>query len=205
MASRTEQDLAQLESLLRQLEQKYDQFFCGLQRREPTDIENAVLALVRAYASRPIQNSTLAFRYNAFVARYHAFKSVWSRRLREREEGRGAPGVSVPRTVPARTAPRPSAPAAAPLPEYLASDPLHEQRHLLQFFETYRRMREESGESNAKLRPESFRRALAEKVEKIKREQRCESVLLRVVTDQGRTRLVAKPFRRVSAGADAPP
>ena len=38
--------------------------------------------------------------------------------------------------------------------------------------------------------------ALADKVEKIKKEQGCDSVLIRVTNDQGRTRIVAKPFRR---------
>ena len=79
---------------------------------------------------------------------------------------------------------------------YLSSDPLHEPRHLEQFFETYRRLREEGGEPTTKLRVESFQKALAEKVEKIKREQGCEAVLIRVTSDQGRTRIVAKPFRR---------
>jgi hypothetical protein len=201
VADRVEQDLAQLETLLRQLEKEYDQFFSGQKREEPTKTEKEFLGTLKASAARTAANSTQAFKYNTLVARYHAFKTVWNRRLRQREEGRGAHAT---RPSPARAESHPPA-AAAARQEYLTSDPLHEPRHLQQFFETYRRMRETSGESNAKLRPESFGKALAEKVEKIKREQKCDSVLLRVVTDQGRTRLVAKPFRRASSGTDAPP
>jgi hypothetical protein len=196
VAAKPEQDIAQLETLLRQLEKEYDKFFCGLERREPTATENAVLAIVRAYVGRPIQNPTLGFKYNSLVARYNSFRTVWTRRLREKEEGRvGGSSVARP-AAPPRPEPRHPPHTAANPGEYLASDPLREPRHLEQFFETYRRLREESGESTDSLRVESFQKALAEKVEKIKREQGCEAVLIRVLKDQGRTRLVAKPFRR---------
>jgi hypothetical protein len=196
VAIKPEQDIAQLEILLRQLEKEYDKFFCGLERREPNATENAVLAIVRAYVSRPIQNPTLGFKYTSLVARYNSFRTVWTRRLREREEGRvSGSGVARPVTPP-RAEPRHPAHTAANPGEYLSSDPLHEPRHLEQFFETYRRLREESGEPTTRLRVESFQKALAEKVEKIKREQGCEAVLIRVTSEQGRTRIVAKPFRR---------
>jgi len=205
VAAKPEQDIAQLETQLRQLEKEYDKFFCGLERREPTALENSVLAIVRAYVGRPIQNATLGFKYTSLVARYNSFRTVWTRKLREKEEGRVG-GACIPRQA-AQPRPEPRHPAhtAAKPGEYLATDPLHEPRHLEQFFETYRRQREASGESTDKLRVESFQKALAEKVEKIKREQGCESVLIRVVNDQGRTRIVAKPFRRQAGQSGAAP
>lgn len=195
MATKTEQDIAQFEALLRRLEKEYDQFLAGLQRREPAATENALLTIVKLYASRPIQNSALSFKYNSLVARYNSFKTVWTRRQREREEGRiVAPSAAHP--APIKLEPQKKVHTAADPAEYLASDPHREQRNLEHFYETYRRMRERSGESVAKLNPENFKKALAEQVAKIKREQGCESVLVRVVSDQGRTRIVAKPFRR---------
>jgi hypothetical protein len=190
-----EQDIAQLETLLRQLEQEYDKFLSGQERCEPVKTENKVVALVRAYASRPIQNSTLGFKYNSLVARYNAFKTVWSRRQREREEGRGPQQRAARPPAGARPA-GPPARGHGNAGEYLASDPRHEQRHLAQFYEAYRRQREQGGEAAGKLSPESFQKALADRIEQIKREQRCAAVLVRVVTENGRTRIVAKPFRR---------
>jgi hypothetical protein len=195
VATRPEQDLPQLETLLRQLEKEYEQFFSGILRREPTGTESQVLGIIRAYAGRPLSNPTLGFKYNSLVARYNSFRTVWTRKMREREEGRGLPGAPRPVTVP-KPEPRHTARSAANPAEYLSANPLHEQRHLEQFFETYRRLREETGESTAKLQVESFQKALAEKVEKIKKEQGCDAVLIRVTKDQGRTRIVAKPFRR---------
>lgn len=206
MASKLEQDIAQLETLLRQLEKEWDQFFCGAIRREPSGTENAVLAIVRAYAGKPFQNSSIGFKYMSLVARYNSFRTVWSRRLREREEGR-ALGTVVARPVgppPRDEPPKPGKTAADPR-VYLTSDPRHEQRRMEQFLDIYRRLRAECGESTEKLTAAGFQKALADKVEKIKREQGCDAVLIRVVADQGRTRIVAKPFRRSSKPGEAAP
>ena len=196
MAAKPEQDIAQLETLLRQLEKEYDQFFCGLLRREPTAHRKRG-ARDRPRVRQPADPEPHArLQIHSLVARYNSFRTVWTRQLREKEEGRAAgPRVARP-AAPPRPEPRHPAHTAANPGEYLTSDPLHEPRHLEQFFETYRRLREECGESTDKLRAESFQKALAEKVEKIKREQGCEAVLIRVLNDQGRTRIVAKPFRR---------
>jgi len=192
-----ERDLSLLETLMRRLEKEYEQFFAGQLRREPSETEGQVLAIIRTWSRGAIQNSTLAFRYNTAVARYNSFRSVWSRRMREREEGRtiAAPargGRAAP--PPPRRAPEPEPGAASS--QYVAVDPARESRRLGGLYETYRRLREESGESVDRLRPESFQKALAERVSKIKEQYRCEAVLIRVVAEGGRTRIVAKPCRR---------
>jgi hypothetical protein len=205
VASKPEQDIAQLETLLRQLEKEYDQFFCGVLRREPVATESAVQALVRAYASRPLPGNSLTFKYTTLVARYNSFRTVWSRRLREREEGRaGGACVARPVVLAKLEPPQPGKTAANPA-EYLTANPMHEARRLEQFLETYRRLREKVGEPTANLTPAAFQKALADRVEKIKREQGCDAVLIRVVTEQGRTRIVAKPFRRPVKRAEAAP
>jgi hypothetical protein len=203
VASKLEQDLAQFETLLRQLEKEWDQFFCGALRREPAATENAVVAVVRAYAGKPFQNSSLGFKYASLVARYNSFRTVWCRRLREKEEGRAC-GTAVARPVHVQRegAPHPGKTAADPR-EYLTADPRHEQRRVEQFLETYRRLRAECGEPTERLTAAGFQKALADKVEKIKREQCCDAVLIRVVADQGRTRIVAKPFRKRDKRAEA--
>jgi hypothetical protein len=198
-----EKDIAQIEVLLRQLGREYDLYLCGQQRIPPEKTEKELQAIVGVYASRPIQNSTLSFRYNSLVARYNALKTVWSRRTREREEGRGVlarvprpPAGEKPTAPPARSR-RPG--------EYLASEPQHEQRHLTQFYETYRKLREQAGESVGKLSAEGFQKALADRIAQIKREQRCEAVLVRVVSENGKTRIVAKPFRRGAGKEETEP
>ena len=69
----------------------------------------------------------------------------------------------------------------------------------------YRKQREQAGESVGKLTPEGFQKALADRIAQIKREQRCEAVLVRVVSENGKTRIVAKPFRRGAGKEGAEP
>jgi hypothetical protein len=205
--TKPEQDIAALEAQLRQLEREYDLFFAGVRKGgEPAKEESAVLAIVKAYASRPLQNPTLAFKYASLVARYNALRANWSRRLRAKEEGRagGAPVARTAAVAHPEPKPQPGKTAANPA-EYLAASPMHEPRRIEQLLETYVKMRKACGESAGKLTVEGFQKALADKVEKIKREQGCEAVLIRVVADQGRTRIVAKPFRRQSRGPEGSP
>jgi hypothetical protein len=82
----------------------------------------------------------------------------------------------------------------------VAVDPARETHRLQKLYAVYRSLREEVGESVEKLRPESFQKAIADKVEKIKAAQGCEAVLIRVVKEEGKTRIVAKPMRRPKAG-----
>lgn len=201
-----EQDLPQLETLLRELAFKREKFLIGQERTPPEDIERKAQAIIRAYAVRPIQNAGLNFKYTTLVARSNALAAVWRRRLREREEGRGVGGAlaRAARAAQEEQRPkvhRPTLGAGRP-GEYLASEPQHEQRRLAQFYEAYRAQREKAGEPVAKLSPEGFQKALADKIAQIKREQRCETVLVRVVSEQGKTRIVAKPFRAAAGPGD---
>jgi hypothetical protein len=184
-----EQDIRQLEELLRELEKGYDAFFSGLERTPPTKAETAVQSIVRAYGVRPIQNSGLAFRLKGLTARYNSMKQVWARRLRAIEEGRG-PAAQRP------VAPHPQLHVRPPTTEYITANPQQEAQRIQHLFDSYRHLRQECGESTEKLKAESFQRALAEKVQKIKEAHRVDSVLIRLVKDGGKTKIVAKPFRR---------
>ncbi len=196
-----EQDIADLERLLRSLEKEYELFFAGQRRSEPSDVEAKIQAIIRTWSRGAIQNNTLAFRLNTVMARYNSLKTVWSRRVREREEGRGAPGPArvasrQARAAAGRPAPRPAAGREA---QYVAVDPAHEPRRMQRLYETYRTLREQQGESVERLRAEGFQKTLSDRVAKIKAQYGCDAVLIRVVADGGRTRIVARPYRR---GAD---
>lgn len=184
-----ERDIAQLETLLRKLEKEYEMFLCGQLRREPTATEGAVQSLIKTWTNRSIQNSAQAFRVNSLAARYNSFRTVWSRRLREKEEGRGTAVAKAPAAQP-----KPAAAAEGPV-EYIARGPEPDAKALERLFEAYRGLREKAGESTARLTPESFRKALAEKIQKLRREHGAETVLLRVVGDEGRARIVARTLR----------
>jgi hypothetical protein len=80
--------LDQLESALADLKHQYDLFFTGKRRGEPMrerkDLETKLLVLSR----RSVVNNTDQLRFNNLSGRYWAFANLWTRTMRDLEEGR---------------------------------------------------------------------------------------------------------------------
>lgn len=82
------EDLFTLDTRLKELITRYEQYFIGLEKREPLKLLEEVEKLVRRYANAPINNTMYKHRYNGLVARFSSYRQHWSRILREIEEGR---------------------------------------------------------------------------------------------------------------------
>lgn len=82
------EDIAQLEQNLNELIIKYEQFFLGLEKREPLRLLETVERLSRKYANVKIVNTMLKFKYNSLVSRFCSYKQYWSRIVRLMEEGK---------------------------------------------------------------------------------------------------------------------
>ena len=82
------EDLIILESRLKELITSYDQYFIGLDKREPIKQLEELEKLIRRYATTPINNTMYKHRYNNLVARFNTYRQHWNRIVREIEEGR---------------------------------------------------------------------------------------------------------------------
>lgn len=82
------EDLLIFEARLKELIICYEQYFSGLEKREPLKLLNEVEKLARRYATTPITNTMYKHRYNNLVARLNSYRQQWNRILREIEEGR---------------------------------------------------------------------------------------------------------------------
>lgn len=82
------EDLLIFENRLKELITRYEQFFMGLEKREPLKLLEEIEKLVRRYATTPITNTMHKHRYNNLVARLNSYRQHWNRILREIEEGR---------------------------------------------------------------------------------------------------------------------
>jgi hypothetical protein len=188
-----ESDLAELEGALRRLEVEYDQFLSGKVRIQPNKTESDVLRLIRVYSSRGIQNPGLRFRYSNIVARYNTFKNVWTRKVREMEEGRviGRPW----KAASAQRAPGTSVSAPQEKRRFVAADLQAEERNMKEIFCSYKDLREKCGGETDRLRLESFTRILSERVERIKESKKCEKVEIRLRRDKDKCRILVRPVR----------
>lgn len=76
-----------LEDELEELKAKYEQYFLGVERKEPArrreELRKRVLRVKEAFT----RNTGLKFRLQSLHARYLSYERLWMRSVREREEG----------------------------------------------------------------------------------------------------------------------
>ena len=82
------EDLTILELQLKDLITRYEQYFVGLEKREPLALLSSVDKLVRRYANVPINNTMYKHKYTMLVARLNTYREHWNRTLRLIDEGK---------------------------------------------------------------------------------------------------------------------
>jgi len=80
-------ELDKLEEDIRKLKNKYDQFFAGIQKMPPQHDRRNVEIYIYELGKLKIRDNARRFRYNTLLSRYNQFREMWSRKMREREEG----------------------------------------------------------------------------------------------------------------------
>ena len=81
-------DVILLDKKLSELVTKYEQYFIGLEKREPLLLLGEVEKLVRHYTGIPINNTMYKHRFTMLVARLNTYREHWNRILKLMEEGR---------------------------------------------------------------------------------------------------------------------
>ncbi|MBJ6748862.1 MXAN_5187 C-terminal domain-containing protein [Geomonas anaerohicana] len=82
------EDIAKLELDLRELVIKYEQYFFGIEKREPLRLLDTVERAVRRYQNVSIPNTSQRFKYDSLVATLSVHKQKWIRTNRLIEEGK---------------------------------------------------------------------------------------------------------------------
>lgn len=81
-------DIEQFEKSLKELTIKYEQYFLGLEKREPNRLLEEVERLARKHTAASISNTMLQFRYNSLKSRLSSYRQYWNRTNRLIEEGK---------------------------------------------------------------------------------------------------------------------
>jgi hypothetical protein len=80
--------LDQLEAALADLKHQYDLFFGGKRRGEPTKERKELETKLLVWSRRAIVNNTDQLRFNNLSGRFWAYANLWTRMVRDLEEGR---------------------------------------------------------------------------------------------------------------------
>jgi hypothetical protein len=189
-----EEELNQLEVLLRQLKQQYDIFFAGAAPRQPFETRKEVDRLVQRLGATRMQRFSDRYRYNSLTNKFQTYCELWAKTLRMREEGY-RPGM--PKTSPPPPSPRPKGAASGQvLGQFRFKDPTEEDDTFKSFYDRYVEAQRARGEQRAPVGYSSFLKAIARKTESIKSRSGCSQVAYSIVRkEDGEVALKASPVK----------
>lgn len=84
----TTRALALIEQEMKELEIAYEQYFAGVEKREPLKSRENLAKVIRQLSNRRIVQTDLRFRYQNMATRFHSYTGYWDRILRLIDEGR---------------------------------------------------------------------------------------------------------------------
>jgi hypothetical protein len=87
-------ELSAIEKALKDLQISYEQYFAGVEKREPIKQRDVLSRKLRSFANRHIVQTDLRFRYQNLATRFHTYANYWDRILRLMDEGRFVRGGS---------------------------------------------------------------------------------------------------------------
>jgi hypothetical protein len=210
-----------VEEELEALKARYEQYFLGVERREPNhwreDVKKKVLRLKGAFT----RNTGLRFRLQSLNARYLSYERLWKRSAREKEEGtyrrdlfkarlrakrdEGAappPAAAVPPGTAATPSP-PEAPAPAvaarppsprpPAPTPTPTPGAMSEAQMRALYDAYRAAKMTCREDVSRLTYEAVAKTVSKQLPELLTRYKARSVEFRVDIKDGRAVLKAIP------------
>lgn len=82
------QELDEIQQSVKELEIRYEQYFAGIERREPYNERKDLARRIRHFTNRHIVWTDLKFRYQSIASRFMSYGQYWDRILRLIDEGK---------------------------------------------------------------------------------------------------------------------
>ena len=82
-----EKQLRDFEYLIKKARIKYEQFFMGNERREPSDLRGKIRGIIKNSSLERHRRAAVKFRFMSLVNRFVTLQTQWDRMLRQMEEG----------------------------------------------------------------------------------------------------------------------
>ncbi|MDA3902650.1 MAG: hypothetical protein PF441_04270 [Desulfuromusa sp.] len=82
------QELDEIQQQIKKLEIQYEQYFAGIERREPYNERKDIARQIRHFTNRHIVWTDLKFRYQSIASRFMSYGQYWDRILRLIDEGK---------------------------------------------------------------------------------------------------------------------
>ena len=190
------------EDSLKRLKTFYDLFFAGARKLPPTEERRRLDAMVHELAKAHIRDNGMRFRYNTLLSRYNQFRELWSRKMRELEEG---PTDFRKRNAIMSKAPDPQKTVEAPLPgtrsvtsedpeSYVKVGGAMSNAAMVEIFTRISEANRKLGK-NGGLSLEQVTEMVAKQAEQLRSRYNVSTIAFRVDTVEGKIKLKAKPVQ----------
>ncbi len=181
-----EDKLARLEEDIRRLKVEYDIYFNGGSKRPPYDTKLRVESHMRKLGDDRSLSFAQRFHYNTLATRYNAFREVWRRTLKDREEGRDA--FTAHRA--AREAQEKQTPFTAS--KFTCADVRHDVQTIKGVYDALMDAKRACGEAGQDLSFAKFHRLVVERTEAFKEKVGSDRMVFSVDVEAGHVSFKAK-------------
>jgi hypothetical protein len=166
--------LDRIEADIVEVKRQYDLFFRGVRRTEPSEERRGLEWMVRQFGQRKIPNTSDQFRFSTLQGKFQSLANLWSRTVRDLEEGR----ISRDAT------------GAVVRVGFKESSPV-DREHLETVLEQIREARTECGMPTGPEETESLRKTLLDRARQIAQKTGAETVEFRVSVEDGKPKVRA--------------
>lgn len=170
---------------------EFERFLAGATVVPPDEQKARLARDLRELRTANLRTSADQFRLASLEARFNSYSELFNRRLRDREEGRGA---RPPRVAAAAPTTRLDASAGVVVTDRLEVEAVEALYQTL----TRRVSDATAGTGNAApaMELDTFRGYLSQQIESIRLKTGCEAVQFRIASEDGKLKLKAKPVSR---------
>jgi len=180
-----QEDVSFLDSSIAELVVKYEQYFLGIEKREPLKLCEDIERFIRRYNTATIVNTMYKFRFNTLVGKFNSYKQYWTRTVRLIEEGKYSRDRFKMARHLADGVSSPPAEKFAKLPE----------NDIELVFQHYLEARRKCNLSTDNLSRETMFAVIEKQREALKSKHNCADVEFRVVIENGAPKLKARPAK----------
>jgi hypothetical protein len=180
-----QEDVSFLEHSIAELVVKYEQYFLGIEKREPLKLCEDVERFIRRYNTATIVNTMHKFRFNSLVGKFNSYRQYWTRTNRLIEEGK----YSRDRFKMARH--------LAEGEQHPPADrhPKPPENDIEIVYQHYLEARRKCNLSTDNLSRETMFAVIEKQREQLKSKHHCADVEFRVVIENGAPKLKARPAK----------
>ena len=182
------EDLDRFEQLLGELVIKYEQYFLGIEKREPLRIFGQVERISQRFNSSGITNSMQRFKFNCLMARFTTYRQYWNRINRLIEEGKYSRDRF---KMKIHERDKNIEPAPRPEPEK-PEKPV--EREIDRVYQQYLEARTACNLTTEGINPAIISAAIEKQRPLIMERYHCTGVEFRVVIEEGKPKIKARPI-----------